>query len=61
MNLSNDWNSHWLECFNCGVKYHASEGCQRSECEEQWFQKMDEENEENEESEEETTGVSTWN
>ena len=55
MNLSNDWGSFWEECFNCGVKYHASEGCQRSECDEKWFQLMEKENEESEESEEEST------
>tara|TARA_R110000765_G_scaffold356231_1_gene446412 strand:+ start:146 stop:313 length:168 start_codon:yes stop_codon:yes gene_type:complete len=55
MNLSNDWDSFWEECSNCGVKYHASEGCQRSECDEKWFELMEKENEESEESEEEST------
>jgi len=52
MNLSNDWGSFFVECFNCGVKYHEAEGCEREECEEKWFQLMEKENEESEESEE---------
>ena len=25
-NVPDDWNAHWRRCFDCGTRFHASEG-----------------------------------
>lgn len=32
-NVPDDWGSYYSRCFNCGERYHASEGCSCIACE----------------------------